>query len=229
MCQHHHIDMHDWQAPVREGFGKHAGVSAKTLTAWACASNITLACMTGRHLPEKTGSGSMLESLPPDIPVCAGLEEFDVGDSYPDNPDSRKELGLRTDSETTVGEGSILGVYRGFVCYANDFNQRWKCEPYIEWQPRLLSEYVFRMNVYAADINRPDPNSEYKACVADFWSKLPPVSFVVVSESNCAWPILIVHHLPKHGQLFDLSTTAVVTCLARASTTRLLADTQSQQ
>ena len=117
---------------------------------------------------------SLIQSLPEDASVADCLEEFEVGNMEPGSSSSTKELGLRTKSDASgLGSGAILGVYRGFMCSTLNFNQRWKCEPYTHWQPRLLSEFAYRMNVYAADFSRPADCSQ--GLMRDVWQNILPV------------------------------------------------------
>ncbi|KAK9841883.1 hypothetical protein WJX84_001793 [Apatococcus fuscideae] len=125
-----------------------------------------------RELTRGQGATSLVQSLPEDAAVSDCLEEFEVGNMEPGSLSSTKELGLRTKSDTCgLGTGAILGVYRGFMCSTLHFNQRWKCEPYTHWQPRLLSEFAYRMNVYAADLARPADCSQ--GLMKDVWQHIP--------------------------------------------------------
>ena len=113
---------------------------------------------------------SLIQSLPEDACIADCLEEVEVDNMEPGSLSSSKELGLRTKEGTPgIGTGAILGIYRGFMCTTQHFNHRWKCEPYTHWQPRLLSEFAYKMNVYAADMTRPAELHSTKGRLKDVW------------------------------------------------------------
>ncbi len=136
------------------------------------------------HMPE-IGSEGLLQSLPAYMPVAEGLEEFIVQNFDPGMP-STTEKGLRTNSEMSdLGPGAILGVYRGFMCSTHDFNQRWKSEVYSKW-PGVTNEFIYKMNVYAADIGKPEGDLE-EGPIADIWTNVLQVSNLLlgISYTRC--------------------------------------------
>lgn len=145
---------------------------------YLCASGAALplpACVdfVACRLTKGSGTTSLIQSLPEDACIADCLEEFEVGSMEPGSSSSTKELGLRTKEGTPgVGTGAILGIYRGFMCSTQHFNHRWKCEPYTHWQPRLLSEFAYKMNVYAADMTRPADLHSTKGLLKDVWNNV---------------------------------------------------------
>ena len=125
------------------------------------------------HMPEPQ-TKDLINSLPLQIPVCEGLVEFVVEGLDQGAPGGSKEKGLRTSADWSLEVGDILGIYRGFFCSTHDFNQRWKSELYSQWHPRLFNEFVYKMNVYAADIAKPD--GDLHGVTHDIWMNVLQVS-----------------------------------------------------
>lgn len=110
----------------------------------------------------------------------------------PGSSSSTRELGLRTkDGTSGLGSGAILGIYGGFMCSTQHFNHRWKCEPYTHWQPRLLSEFAYKMNVYAADMTRPADVPSTTGLLKDVWHNV----LAVWPPTSCFWasPLCACH------------------------------------